>query len=130
MHCTVSTYTVKTDHICHAQYSNYIAATHNITHSPCTSKCTTHPPPPTPLPSTTLLCTQLTNTNHICMHCKNSRVEITHMSVTIVCCLLECVLKQHLYLISCVISTQRGQYNTPMHMTGCRFSTPVCCCST
>ena len=60
-------------------------------------------------------------------HCKNSRVEITHMSVTIVCCLLECVLKQHLYLISCVISTQRGQYNTPMHMTGCRFSTPVCC---
>ena len=34
---------VKTDHICHAQSSNYIAATHNITHSPCTSKCTTHP---------------------------------------------------------------------------------------
>ena len=29
---------------------------------PCTSKCTTHPPLPTPLPSTTLLCTQLTNT--------------------------------------------------------------------
>ena len=36
-------HTVKTDHICHAQYSNYIAATYNITHSPCTSKCTTHP---------------------------------------------------------------------------------------
>ena len=28
--------TVKTDHICHAQYSNDIAATHNITHSPST----------------------------------------------------------------------------------------------
>ena len=41
--------------------------THNITHSPCTSKCTTHPPLPTPLPSTTLLCTQLTNTKHICI---------------------------------------------------------------
>ena len=40
---------VKTDHICHAQYSNYIAATHNITHSPCTSKHTTHPPLPTTL---------------------------------------------------------------------------------
>ena len=49
------------------------------------------------------------------------------MSVPIVCCLLEHVLKQHLYLISFVIFTQRGQYNTPMHMTGCRFSTPVCC---
>ena len=24
----------------HAHYSNYIAATHNITHSPCTSTCT------------------------------------------------------------------------------------------
>ena len=24
---------IQTDHICHAQYSNYIAATHNITHS-------------------------------------------------------------------------------------------------
>ena len=35
---------VKTDHIYHAQYSNYIAATHNITHSPCTSKRTTHLP--------------------------------------------------------------------------------------
>ena len=29
--------------ICHAQYSNYNAAIHNITHSPCTSKFTTHP---------------------------------------------------------------------------------------
>ena len=64
------------------------------------------------------------------LHCKNSHVEITHMSVPIVCCLLEHVLKQHLYLISCVIFTQRGQYNTSMHMTGCRFSTPVCCCGT
>ena len=25
--------------------SNYIAATHNVTHSPCTSTCTTHSPP-------------------------------------------------------------------------------------
>ena len=49
------------------QYSNYIAATHNISHSLRTSKCTTHPPLPTPLPFTTLLCKQLTNTNHICV---------------------------------------------------------------
>ena len=43
--------------------SNYIAATHNITHSPYTSICTTHPALPTPLPSsTTILYTQLTNT--------------------------------------------------------------------
>ena len=42
--------------------SNY---THNITHSPCTSMCTTHPAiPGSTLPSTTLLCTQLTNTKH------------------------------------------------------------------
>ena len=69
-HCSCTAqflHTVKTDHICHAQYSNYIAATHNITHSSCTSTCTTHPPLPTPLPSTTLLCTQLTNTKHICV---------------------------------------------------------------
>ena len=45
-------YALKTDHICHAQYSNYIAATHNITHSP--SKRTTHPP-------------LQKNTNHICV---------------------------------------------------------------
>ena len=32
-------------------------------------------------------------------HCKNSHVEITHVSVPIVCSLLEHVLKQHLYLI-------------------------------
>ena len=44
--------------------SNYIASTHNITHSPCTSTCTTHPAIPSQLPSTTLLCTQLTNTKH------------------------------------------------------------------
>ena len=42
--------------------SNYIASTHNIRHSPCTSTGTTHPAIPSPLPSTTLLCTQLTNT--------------------------------------------------------------------
>ena len=34
------------------------------THSPCTSTCTTHPPIPSQLPSTTLQCTQLTNTKH------------------------------------------------------------------
>ena len=34
------------------------------THSPCTSTCTTHPAIPSKLPSTTLLCTQLTNTKH------------------------------------------------------------------
>ena len=44
--------------------SNYIASTHNITYSPYTSTCTTHPAIPSPLPSTTLLCTQLTNTKH------------------------------------------------------------------
>ena len=40
--------------------SNYFAATHNKTHSPCTSTCTTYPALPNPLPSTTILCTQLT----------------------------------------------------------------------
>ena len=55
---------LKTDHICHAHYSNCIAATHNITRSPCTSTCTPHPALPTTLPSTTFLCTQLTNTKH------------------------------------------------------------------
>ena len=42
----------------------YIAATHNITHSPYTLTCTPHPALPSQLPSTTLLCTQLTNTKH------------------------------------------------------------------
>ena len=48
--------------LCHAQYSNYIAATHNI------SLCYAHQHvlhtqhyPPHALPSTILLCTQLTN---------------------------------------------------------------------
>ena len=57
--------------ICHAQYSNYIAATHNITHSLCTSTCTIHLALTTPLPSTTLLCTELTITNHICVSRQN-----------------------------------------------------------
>ena len=35
------------------------------THSPCTATCTTHPATPSQLPSTTMLCTQLTNTKHI-----------------------------------------------------------------
>ena len=34
------------------------------THSPCTSTCTMHPAIPSQLPSTTLLCTQLTNIKH------------------------------------------------------------------
>ena len=41
MHST--SYAYKTNYICHAQYSSYIVATHTITHSPCTSTCTTHP---------------------------------------------------------------------------------------
>ena len=45
MHSTASAY--KTDHISHAQYSSYTVATHNITHSPCTSMCTTHSALPT-----------------------------------------------------------------------------------
>ena len=45
--------------------SDYSAATHNITYnSPCTSTYTTHSALPNPKPSTTLLCTQLTNTRH------------------------------------------------------------------
>ena len=54
---TVSAY--KTDYTAMLS-SNYIASTHNIAHSPCTSTCTTHPAIPSPLPSTTLLCTQQT----------------------------------------------------------------------
>ena len=53
-HCSCTPqflHTVKTDHICHAQYTNYIAATRNITYSPCTSKCTTHSPLPSHNPS-------------------------------------------------------------------------------
>ena len=49
--------------LCYTTSSNYNPATHNVTHSPCTSTCTTHPALPSPLPSTTLLCTQLTNTH-------------------------------------------------------------------
>ena len=40
--------------------SNYVASTHNTTHSPCTSTSTMHPALPSSLPSTTLLCTQQT----------------------------------------------------------------------
>ena len=40
---------------------------HNISYSPCTITCTPHPALLTPLPFTTLLCTQLTNTKHICV---------------------------------------------------------------
>ena len=60
-------YTGKTDPICHAQCSNYIAASHNTTHSSCTSTFTAQPPLPTRLPSTTLLCTCLTYPKHICV---------------------------------------------------------------
>ena len=58
---TVSAY--KTDHTCHAQQQlNCIQPQH--THSPRTSTCTTHPAIPSQLLSTTLICTQLTNTQH------------------------------------------------------------------
>ena len=58
MHSTAAAY--KTGHICHSQ-SNYIAATHNTTHSPCTSTCTTHPALPSPLAfHNPPICTQLT----------------------------------------------------------------------
>ena len=56
---TVSAF--KTDHICHAQYSNYIAATHNITHSPCTLHTQHYPPHCLPQPS---YAHQLKNTKH------------------------------------------------------------------
>ena len=65
-------HTCKTEHICHAQYSNYIIATHNITHSKCTSTCTTHLPLPIPLPSTTLLCTNNKHKAYLCKWCQNS----------------------------------------------------------
>jgi len=57
--------TGNTDHVYHPQYSNYIVHC-SYPQLPCTS---THPALPTTLPSTTLLCTQLTNTKHIRM-CK------------------------------------------------------------
>ena len=63
MYSTSSAY--KTDHSympCSVVATTLHAAIHNITHSPCTSICTTHQALPTLLPSTTLLCTQLTNT--------------------------------------------------------------------
>ena len=42
------------------------------THSTCTSTCTTHPDIPSQLPSTTLLCTQLTNTKQNGTRCRDS----------------------------------------------------------
>ena len=69
--CTLQyLHTGKTDHICHAQNGNYIAPTHNITHSPCTSTCTTHPALPTTLASTTL-CTQQAHKAYLCKWRKN-----------------------------------------------------------
>ena len=77
-HCSCTPqllHTVKPDHICHAQYSNHIAATHNTT--PCTLKCTTHPPLPTPLPSTTLLCptTRPTAFHNPSLHTTNKHIS-------------------------------------------------------
>ena len=46
---------------------NKVTATHNTTHSPYTTTCTTHPVllvPQASMPKTTLLCTQVTNTMH------------------------------------------------------------------
>ena len=62
---TVSAYSQHRPYLPCSVYNYIQTATHNITHSPHTSTCTTFPPLPTPLPSTTLLCTQLTNTKHI-----------------------------------------------------------------
>ena len=69
-HALLFLHTGKTDHICHAHHSNYIAATHNIIQSACTSTCTTVSVLPTPLSSTALLCTQLTNTKDYVIHGK------------------------------------------------------------
>ena len=70
-HIKDNPYTQHCSHFVHTRQTipavlsrNYIASTHNITHSPCTSTCTTHPAMPSPLPSTILLCIQLTNTKH------------------------------------------------------------------
>ena len=63
----------KKEHICHAQYSNYIAVTHNITHSPFTSKSTTHSALPSPLSSTTLRCTELTQA-YLCKRQPNGTI--------------------------------------------------------
>ena len=52
----------KTDHIYHAQYSNYTVHCSHPQHNPHQHAL---PALPTALPSTTLLCTQLTNTQSI-----------------------------------------------------------------
>ena len=61
IHSTV--FTIKTDYTCHAHYSSYLEAIHNVTHSPCTSTCT---PNPTLLIPHCLhnYCTQLANIKH------------------------------------------------------------------
>ena len=60
-------YTVKTDHICHAQCSNYIAATPTQL-TPHAHWYALHTPTTThPTAFHTLLCTKLTNTKHICV---------------------------------------------------------------
>ena len=69
-HCSCTPqflHTDKMDHICHAQYHNYIAATHNITLS-MHMKVYYTPNTTHPLPSTTLLCTQLTQSIFVQVH--------------------------------------------------------------
>ena len=62
-------HTGKTGRICHAQYSKYIvlyiAATHNISHSPCTSTSTHHTAFHNPLHTTNK------HTKHICVSSQN-----------------------------------------------------------
>ena len=59
MHSIASEY--KTDIISSMFTCNYIAASHNITHFPCISSCTTQPAVPVPLPQPSM---HTTNTRH------------------------------------------------------------------
>ena len=54
----------------------------SIAHTPCTSTCTMHLAIPSQLPSTTLLCTQLTNTKHSWQN--GARCQKWHKCVVVV----------------------------------------------
>ena len=67
---------------------NCVAATHNITYSPCTSACTTHSwALPKPVSSTTFLCTQ-TNTSQKGTRCRDG-VKVLWCCSHLVCQALE-----------------------------------------
>ena len=84
-------HTVKTDHFCHAQYSNYIAATH-ITHSPCSSKCTTHPPLSTPLHIHHFLSTLVSEKkNHRNTTTRNRNTTLQGLMQNTVICVVACL---------------------------------------